>query len=73
MKNEKLHTNSGITATKTWQLFLLFATTFLLVNHSVLGQQKSDAVYEAVETPAQPQGGMSGFQEYVSRHLTYPT
>ena len=38
----------------------------------VFGQGK-ETVYEAVEYPAQPKGGYSGFQDYISKNLTYPT
>ena len=46
---------------------------FLLVFSNAQAQQKADQVYDAVEIPAQPKGGMSTFQDYVSDNLTYPT
>jgi protein TonB len=46
---------------------------FLLITAPVAFGQGKEPVYEAVEYPAQPKGGYSGFQDYVSRTLTYPT
>jgi protein TonB len=54
-------------------LIFIFAVSSLLLNLPVLGQQKGDKVYDAVEYPAQPKGGISGFQDYVSNHLAYPS
>src|SRR5688572_14291373 len=33
----------------------------------------SEKIYEAVQKPAEPKGGMQAFQTYLSENLTYPT
>lgn len=47
--------------------------TLLLFSAPLAFGQGKEPVYEAVEYPAQPKGGYSGFQDYISRNLTYPT
>ena len=52
---------------------VIFAGLQLTLQTSVLGQEKGDKVYDAVQIPAEPKGGMRVFEEYVGNNLTYPT
>ncbi len=55
------------------RIIMPVACLFLLATRPVLAQQDADNVYEAVEKPAQPKGGMQAFQDYIGQTLTYPT
>lgn len=72
MRTPKLLPAAFLTCFKTWRWCLLLAVGFGTPTPGVLAQ-KADVVYDAVEFPAQPQGGMHAFQEYISNNLTYPT
>src|SRR5688572_2656098 len=54
-------------------LTVLFIAFMLQMPAQVSGQAKGDKVYDAVEIPAQPKGGIDAFQEYITSNLNYPT
>lgn len=58
---------------KNCWLFIFITVFTLLPSETIFAQQKPDQVYDAVEIPAQPKGGMQTFQDYLSNNLTYPT
>jgi protein TonB len=45
----------------------------VVISEEVVVEEKADTIFEIVETPPTPPGGMSGWNKYLADNLKYPT
>ena len=45
----------------------------VVISEAAPVEEKADAIFDVVETQPNPPGGMSGWNEYLSKNLKYPT